>query len=122
MSPNGLKLLVVSRDKDYDWRGEHDIMPNYLAATGYVDPVQARARVAEDKPPAQEFVLIDLANRSQQKLDLSGLPGFEQDVLAMVKAENAAKLGKTYQSKPAPRKVTLMEDWGCNLSARSLKD
>ena len=117
LSPNGRYLLIATQDKDYDWRGEHDIMPNYLAATGYVDPVRARARIAEDKPPSQQFVLIDIANYRKMTLALSDLPGYDQDVLASVKAENSAKLGKKYQSKPSPRKIVLIEDWTWDQSA-----
>ena len=117
LSPNGQQLLVVTQDKDYDWRSEHDIMPNYLAATGYVDPVLVRARVAEDNPPDQQFVLIDIANRSQNTIDLSALPGYDQDVLASVKAENAKKRNKKYQSKKSARRITLIEDWGWDQSA-----
>ncbi|MDP2560827.1 prolyl oligopeptidase family serine peptidase [Psychrobium sp. 1_MG-2023] len=122
LSPAGDKVLVVSRDKNYQWRAKHDIMPNYLGQEGYVDAVPARARVAEDKPPAHEFVLIDIANTTQSDIDLSVLPGYDEDVLAVEKAENAAKLGKKYQSKKAPRKITLMRDWTWSQSAIAWND
>jgi len=117
LSPSGERLLVVTQDKNYNWRAKHDIMPNYLGNEGYVDAVNARARVAEDNPPANEFVLIDLTTGQQSELDLSVLPGFEQDVLAQVKTENFAKNGKKYVTEKATRKIVLMQDWGWSQSA-----
>jgi len=117
LSPSGDRLLVVTQDKNYNWRAKHDIMPNYLGNEGYVDAVNARARVAEDKPAANEFVLIDLTTGQQIDLDLSELPGFDQDVLKQVKTENFVKKGKQYTSENTPRKIVLMQDWGWSQSA-----
>lgn len=117
LSPAGDRLLVVTRDKDYSWRAKHDIMPNYIGNEGYVDAVNARARVAEDNPPAYEFVMVDLKKAEQTTLDMSVLPGYDEDVLAQVKRENFAAKGKEYISKPTPRKIVLMQDWGWGQSA-----
>lgn len=122
LSPDGSKLLVVTSDKNYSWRAKHDIMPNYLGNEGYVDAVNARARVAEDKPPANEFVLIDINSGQQTILDLTVLPGYSEDVLASVKRENYAKHGKEYISKSTPRKIVLMQDWGWDQSAIAWND
>ncbi|WP_352311736.1 hypothetical protein, partial [Psychrobacter sp. W2-37-MNA-CIBAN-0211] len=43
--------------------------------------------------------------------------GFDEDVLASVKAENAQAKGKTYNSEKAPRLVQLMQDWEWSQSA-----
>ena len=117
LSPDGRYLLVATQPKDYNWRAKHDIMPNYLGAKGYVDAVPARARVAEDKPPAQLLWLLDLTAGKQQQLSYDTLPGFDEDVLAKVRQENYAKQGKSYESKASPRKIRLMQDWGWDQSA-----
>ncbi len=117
LSPAGDKILLVTSDKNYSWRAKHDIMPNYLGDKGYVDAVNVRARVAEDKPPTQQFRLLDLTKGTQTKLKISQLPDFDKDVLASVKRENYAKHGKTYVSKKKERKITLIEDWTWDQSA-----
>lgn len=119
LSPSGDKLLVATEDKGTTWRSEHDIMPNYIGSQGYVEAVDARARVAEAKPDSHTLVYIDITNRKQQTLDFSQLPGFDDDVLASVKAENFAKQGKKYNSKKSPRNITLLPDWTWNQSAIS---
>ena len=62
-------------------------------------------------------MLLDLTNASQTELSYDSLPGFDEDVLASVKAENAKREGKTYQSKKAPRAIELINDWSWKQSA-----
>lgn len=117
LSPDGRYILVALTDKNYPGSSEHDIMPNYLGAQGYIDPVPVRARVAEDALPGQRFVVLDLSQHKQVDITIEGLTGFDEDVLAKVKAENAKAKGKTYQSTKTPRKIQLMQDWGWSQSA-----
>ncbi|WP_350998989.1 prolyl oligopeptidase family serine peptidase [Shewanella sp. TB7-MNA-CIBAN-0143] len=117
LSPDGRYVVLALTDKNYDWRAEHDIMPNYLGQEGYVDPVPARSRVAEDVFPGQRLVLLDLVDHSKKDITIEGLTGFDEDVLASVKAENAQAKGKTYNSEKAPRLVQLMQDWEWSQSA-----
>ena len=122
LSPDGRYVLLALTDKNYSWRAEHDIMPNYLGQEGYVDPVPARARVAEDVFPGQRLVLLDLTEHSKKDITIEGLAGFDEDVLASVKAENAKAQGKTYESHKAPRLVQLMQDWEWSQSAIQWND
>lgn len=117
LSPDGRYILLALTDKNYSGSSEHDIMPNYLGSDGYIDPVPVRARVAEDTPPGQRFVVLDLNQHKQVDITIEGLTGFDEDVLAKVKAENAKSKGETYQSTKAPRKIQLMQDWGWTQSA-----
>ncbi|RYV00688.1 S9 family peptidase [Shewanella sp. OPT22] len=116
LSADGRYMFVALVDKNYKWRSEHDIMPNYLGQDGYIDAVPARARVAEDKYPGQDFVVLDLKTHTKHPVTIEGLTGYNEDVLAKVKAENAKAEGKTYESKKAPRKIRLMQDWGWSQS------
>ncbi|ABM01217.1 prolyl oligopeptidase family serine peptidase [Shewanella amazonensis] len=122
LSADGRYVLVSLQDKSYQGRSEHDIMPNYLGKDGYVDAVPARARVAEDNPPGQRLVLIDLKDKQKHDISIEGLQGFDEDVLAAVKADNAKARGESYQSEKAPRKVQLMQDWGWSQSAIQWSD
>jgi dipeptidyl aminopeptidase/acylaminoacyl peptidase len=122
LSPSGRYLLLSLVDKDYDWRSEHDIMPNYLGKEGYVDAVPARARVAEDNPPGERLVLLDLETHTKKDITIEGLIGFDEDVLASVKTENAKAKGERYKSEKQLRKVQLMQDWGWGQSAIQWND
>lgn len=117
LSADGRYMFIALVDKNYKWRSEHDIMPNYLAQDGYIDAVPARARVAEDKYPGQDFVVLDLKTHTKHPITIEGLTGYNQDVLAKVKAENAKAKGEKYESKKSPRKLQLMQDWGWSQSA-----
>jgi dipeptidyl aminopeptidase/acylaminoacyl peptidase len=111
LSPNGDALLVVVQKKT-DWRGDGDIMPNYITDDASIDPKKARRRVADAKEDTSELVYINLTDKSQNTLSFTTLPGFDEDVLASVKKENYAREGKTYKSKKAPRGINLIMDWG----------
>ncbi|QFU24416.1 prolyl oligopeptidase family serine peptidase [Shewanella eurypsychrophilus] len=117
LSPDGRYVLLSLIDKNYTWRSEHDIMPNYLGKEGYVDAVPARARVAEDKPVGERLVLLDLKTHTKKDITIEGLTGFDEDVLASVKRENAKAVGTGYKSEKSPRKIQLMQDWGWSQSA-----
>lgn len=117
LSPDGRYVLLALIDKSYSWRSEHDIMPNYLGNEGYVDAVPARARVAEDNNPGQRLVLLDLQSKQKRDITIEGLSGFDEDVLAAVKQENAEAKGESYSAEKQPRKIQLMQDWGWQQSA-----
>ncbi|MBE8167189.1 MAG: S9 family peptidase [Shewanella sp.] len=117
LSPDGRYLFVALESSKYSWRDKHDIMPNYIGQDGFVDAVPARARVAEDKYPGQDFVVLDLQEHKKHPITIEGLKGYNEDVLAAVKAENAKRLGERYDSKKSPRKLQLMQDWGWSQSA-----
>ncbi|WP_394130386.1 prolyl oligopeptidase family serine peptidase [Shewanella maritima] len=117
LSADGRYVFMALIDKSYSWRSEHDIMPDYLGKDGYVDAVPARARVAEDDFPGHRFVLLDLQEHQQKDITIEGLDGFDEDVLAKVKAENAKAKGETYRSESEVRKIQLMQDWGWSQSA-----
>ncbi|WP_105259178.1 S9 family peptidase [Pseudoalteromonas sp. T1lg88] len=116
LSPDGTKLIVALTDTR-SWRGEGDIMPNYITDDAGIDAVPARRRVADDKPQETELVYIDLDSKQKSTLTYNTLPGWDEDVLAEVKAQNYAREGKKYQSEKKRREINLMMDWGWDQSA-----
>ncbi|MEO2279448.1 S9 family peptidase [Pseudoalteromonas pernae] len=116
LSPDGTKLIVALTDTR-SWRSDSDIMPNYITDDATVASVPARRRVADAKPQETELVYIDLANKQKSTLTYNTLPGWDEDVLAAVKAENYAREGKTYKSQKKRREINLMMDWGWDQSA-----
>lgn len=107
LSPKGDRLLVSLAEQG-NWRSDKDIMPNYVTATGTIDAEPVRPRVADVKPQSQQLLLVDVATGEITELKYDTLPGFDEDVLAAVKAENAKAQGKKYESKKAPRAIGLL--------------
>jgi len=108
LSPAGDKLLVSiasaksSRDKS-------DIMPNYITNDGVIAAEKVRARVANNRKYQEQLFLLDLTTGKQQALSFNNLPGFDDDVLASVKAENFAREGKTYKSEKKARNIHVLQ-------------
>lgn len=121
LSPNGDALIVVLQEKS-TWRGEGDIMPNYITDDATIEPKKVRRRVADAKEQTSEIVYINLNDHSQTSLSFNTLPGFDEDVLAEVKKENYAREGKTYKSKKQPRAINVISDWGWDQSPISWND
>ena len=81
LSPSGLYLLVVVKDKDAD-DGQRGQMPNYVTEEGYLSITETRTRVGRKVPPAQHLLLVDLETRNFTTVDYTRLPGFDTDPLA----------------------------------------
>ncbi|MCJ8274950.1 MAG: prolyl oligopeptidase family serine peptidase [Psychrosphaera sp.] len=117
LSPNG-RWLLVALQEDVSWREKGDIMPNYITQDGSIAAKKARRRIADSKPAKQQIMLLDLNNHTQHELAFDTLPGWDEDVLASVKTENFKREGKTYESKPAARDISLMDssliEWSAN--------
>ncbi|MCC2615764.1 prolyl oligopeptidase family serine peptidase [Aestuariibacter halophilus] len=116
LSPNG-RWLIVSETEDKPSRSDGDIMPNYIGEDGRIKPEKVRQRVADAKPQDQSLWLMDLQRGEKRSLSYQTLPGFNEDVLADVKRENAEARGETYQANRLPREIGLMVDWYWDQSA-----
>ncbi|ESP95023.1 prolyl oligopeptidase family serine peptidase [Pseudoalteromonas luteoviolacea] len=112
ISPSGDKLIVVvSKDNVFSQSTKKDMMPNYIGQDGNIVPVPARSRVADNKPVEVEVLYYDLKADTHKSISFDALPGFDEDVLADVKKENAAAIGESYTSKKEPRAIKMMRDW-----------
>ncbi|QIZ78913.1 S9 family peptidase [Ferrimonas lipolytica] len=117
LSPTGRYLLLALTDKDASRRAEHDIMPNYVTQSGYVDALPVRTRVAEAQIAAHRFVVLDTNTGQQQDVSYEGLSGFDEDVLISEKQQNYLAQGRTYHSEAKLRTIRLIQDWGWQQSA-----
>ncbi|MGL4476507.1 MAG: prolyl oligopeptidase family serine peptidase [Shewanella sp.] len=119
LSPDGqfIILAVTEVSDPKSLAKERDIMPNYLGKDGYVDAIPVRPRVAHAPDVGQEFILLNLKTHQQTPITIEGLIGFDEDVLAAVKDENAKAKGERYKSEQQVRKLQLMQDWGWDQSA-----
>ncbi len=110
VSPAGNFAIVVTAE-DKPWRNDTDIMPHYIQEDGRIASINARQRVADAEPENHDVWLVDLAANKKHKLSYTVLPGYNEDVLAEVKAENAKAKGETYQVNRLPREITLLQSW-----------
>jgi dipeptidyl aminopeptidase/acylaminoacyl peptidase len=108
LSPAGDKLLV-SITSAKSSRDKSDIMPNYITNDGVIAAEKVRARVANNRKYQEQLFLLDLTTGKQQALSFDNLPGFDDDVLASVKAENFAREGKTYKSEKKARNIHVLQ-------------
>jgi dipeptidyl aminopeptidase/acylaminoacyl peptidase len=116
LSPNGQWLLLVEQVNNKE-RDDNDIMPNYINENGRIKTDDVRQRVADGKPVEQTLWLFNLVDHTSHKLPYTALPGYNDDVLAAVKHENAVAKGQTYQENRLPRIIGLIDDWRWSQSA-----
>lgn len=110
MSPNGKYAIVVTRENTPS-RDEGDIMPDYIEENGRIKAQSVRQRVADAKPQSHSIFFLDLEKNTQKKLSYKALPGYNEDVLADVKRENAQARGESYINNRLPRDIGLLFDW-----------
>ncbi|NVK56160.1 MAG: S9 family peptidase [Alteromonadaceae bacterium] len=110
MAPDGKHAIVVTTAKG-SHRDDTDIMPHYIQEDGRIAAVNVRQRVADAKPVKQTSWLIDVAQGTKYELSYQGLPGYNDDVLADVKQENAAARGEDYTINRLPRAIGLLNSW-----------
>ena len=108
LSPAGDKLLVSIASAKSS-RDKADIMPNYITESGDIAAEKVRARVANNRQYQEQLFLLDLVTGTQQALSYESLPGFDDDVLASVKAENYAREGKKYKSAKKARNIHVLQ-------------
>jgi dipeptidyl aminopeptidase/acylaminoacyl peptidase len=116
LSPDGHYLLLSEHEVLSD-RADGDIMPNYINEDGRIQSEEVRQRVADAKSKKQNLWLFDLQSGQQYPLSFQSLPGYNDDVLAQVKRENAKAKGEDYQTNRLPRDIGLMQDWYWSQSA-----
>lgn len=110
LSPAGDKLIVVTRE-DKPTRKDTDIMPNYIKEDGRIAAENVRRRVADSVPESHKVWLLDLHKHTHDELSYVTLPGYNDDVLADVKRENAAAVGEDYQVNRLPRDIGILQSW-----------
>lgn len=111
LSPNAQWLLLGTTKSEL--KGKQDHMPEFVTDDGYVNDRKVRALVGSSKPTSESFYLIDLANAEKHSLDLSKLPGINDDPLKALRKKAAKKIGYQYKDKELPRAVYAY-DWAKN--------
>jgi dienelactone hydrolase len=110
MSPNGKYAIVVTRTST-PRRKDTDIMPDYIEENGRIKAQSVRQRVADAKAESHFIFFLNIEENTRKKLSYVSLPGYNEDVLADVKRENAEARGETYTNNRLPRDIGLLFDW-----------
>jgi dipeptidyl aminopeptidase/acylaminoacyl peptidase len=92
LSPSGRSMVVVLGPDTPD-EGKRDKMPDFITASGYVEPRDVRPKVGTPKPESPKVLLLDLASHTERELSYDDLPGLHEDPLKELrdKAEAARK-------------------------------
>jgi dipeptidyl aminopeptidase/acylaminoacyl peptidase len=120
--PTKHRIAAVSVSPKGDWavigirpeageRRQSDIMPHYIQEDSRIAAVPVRERVADAKPQSDLLWLVSLEDGSQYPLSMASLPGYNDDVLAEVKRENAQAKGEQYVTNRLPRAISLFNNW-----------
>lgn len=86
LSPDGDHMILAAvsvREEE----GRQDKMPHYVTESGYVEVEDVRTKVGRNPPPQHVLKLIELDGGEPQRIDVSGLPGIEDDPLAEIREE-----------------------------------
>ena len=87
LSADGRWLLIATEAGKANENGQRDRMPRFVTDSGYVEVEDVRRLVGRDAAKPHQLELLDLATRTRHALDLSALPGVDEDPLAELKAE-----------------------------------
>jgi dipeptidyl aminopeptidase/acylaminoacyl peptidase len=85
--------------------GKSDHMPEFVTADGYVNDRNVRPLVGSSKPTDEKFTLYDLKAQEKYEIDLSKLPGINDDPLEDLKKKASKKLGTKYTESEGQRAV-----------------
>ena len=110
VSPKG-NFAVIATTENKPTRDDSDIMPHYIQEDSRIAAKPVRQRVADAEPVNHELWLLNLETGEKSELKYFNLPGYNDDVLASVKTENAKANGETYEVNRLPRPITLLQSW-----------
>ncbi|QJR79401.1 S9 family peptidase [Alteromonas pelagimontana] len=110
VSPKGDTAIIVTTAQKPS-RDDSDIMPHYIQEDARIAAKEVRQRVADAEPVNHDIWLVNLETGEKHELSYVNLPGYNEDVLAEVKAENAKAKGESYEVNRLPRAITLLESW-----------
>ncbi|BFT30482.1 prolyl oligopeptidase family serine peptidase [Alteromonas sp. D210916BOD_24] len=110
VSPAG-NYAVVATEESKPSRDDSDIMPHYIQEDSRIAAKSVRQRVADAEPVNHQIWLLNLKTGEKSELNYFSLPGYNDDVLADVKTENAKAKGESYEVNRLPRPITLLQSW-----------
>jgi len=119
LSPDAKWLLLGTVESSLSGKADH--MPEFVTVDGYVNDREVRPLVGTSKPYNETFYLVDLINHEKHSIDLSSLPGINDDPLKKLRKKAAAKIGYKYKDSQGPRAV-YVHDWSANSGVEWTED
>jgi dipeptidyl aminopeptidase/acylaminoacyl peptidase len=117
LSPSGDWLAVVLAPKE-EGEAKPAKMPRYVTESGDVDTKEVRAKVGAEKPVPHTLVLLDLRKHERHDVDLSALPGAQDDPLkALRESAKAYRAAQTKKGEKADEKAEADKDNPADKSA-----
>ncbi|HEY0782971.1 MAG TPA: hypothetical protein VGE98_10975, partial [Thermoanaerobaculia bacterium] len=113
LSPNAEWLLVVTTAKAREQEersAKRDLMPAYVTESGFAEAKHVRGKVGEDPQAAHQLLLLDLRHHKRHDLDLSVLPGIQDDPLKALREKAEAKEKADKEKWKAERKKEMDEE------------
>ncbi|MHB8404915.1 MAG: S9 family peptidase [Gammaproteobacteria bacterium] len=89
LSPDGQWLVLITEPKDYN-KGAPGMMPEWITGSGYVQLLKRHTYVGLNPPAPQSLQVLDLKTHSSFPLNLSQLPGIQDDPLAELRKSAVA--------------------------------
>ncbi len=111
LSPDANWLLLGTTEKSAAGKADH--MPEFVTSDGYVNDRKVRPLVGTVKPVNEKFYLINLKSHQKHALDVSNLPGINDDPLDSLKKSAAKKIGYKYKEQDGPRAISAY-NWRAN--------
>ena len=84
LSPSGKWMLLLLLPEDRD-DGIHDMMPNYVTDSAYVDPEEVRTLVGTGTRVSDKVVLLNLGEHTRTEISFETLAGIHDDPLAEIR-------------------------------------
>ena len=84
LSPSGKWMLLLLLPEDRD-DGKHDMMPNYVTDSAYVDPEEVRTLVGTGTRVSDKVVLLNLDEHTRTDISFETLSGIDDDPLAEIR-------------------------------------
>jgi len=97
LSPSGDWLAVVTAPKKGEGDTKRAKMPRWVTDSGNVETRDVRAKVGTEAPAENTILLLDLGRHERHDLDLSVLPGIQDDPLKTLR--EAAEARKSAEKK-----------------------
>jgi len=107
LSPDANWLILGTAQASLSGKADH--MPEFITEDGYVNDRKVRPLVGTSKVFDESFYLVDLVKVKKTPLDLSNLPGVNDDPLKKMRQQAAKKIGYKFKDKKTPRAVYAYE-------------
>ena len=114
LSPSGQQLVLVTYPKPGPASQKPTKLAQFVTESGNVETEEVRAKVGTEPPAPHAVALLDLEKHERHEVDLSGLPGIQEDPLAKIRKKDEDE--KDSKDKKDEKKSRAVEVLGVSWS------